>query len=64
MQFIRTGEHRPPKKGEWFAAYGDVPQIAWCNFTIQSFDILTVLKKGGNRDYIVSESALDNEEAP
>jgi len=38
--WVRTGEHRPPLKGETFLGYRGFPEMARFSFSEQCFDIL------------------------
>jgi len=52
LRYEITGEHRPPKKGEWFIGHGGMVEQAWFDFNVQCFDIarevLTEIKKVTN----------------
>lgn len=45
IQFIPTGEHRPPKVGEWFMNDEKFTQQAMFDFQATSFDIVCMVKK-------------------
>lgn len=51
LEYVPTGEHRPPHAGEWFRSYNGVEQRARFDFSVQSFDIL--------REVLTSEGRAD-----
>lgn len=43
IRWEKTGEHRPPRKGEWFRDGNTLPTQAFFDFSNLSYDIVTMV---------------------